>query len=160
MRNAPVFRWSEMDGASYYVVEVYDDQFNLVTTSPQLSTNSWSISQPLSRGKIYSWQVKANRDGEETTSPRPPAPQAKFRVLDDATANDLARAEKSYGSSHLTMALLYANAGLLQESETQLRQVLKENPNSELARKLLRQVQAQRPGSLQRPSPTSTKPAQ
>lgn len=160
MRNAPAFRWSQMEGASYYVVEVYDDQFNLVTSSPQLSTNSWTISQTLSRGKTYSWQVKANRDGEEVTSPRPPAPQAKFRVLDDAAANDLARAEKTYGSSHLTLALLYANAGLLAESETQLRQVLKENPDSELARKLLRQVQAQRQGSLQRPSPTSTKPAQ
>lgn len=144
MRNAPVFRWSQMDGASYYVVEVYDEQFNVVATSPQLSTNSWTISQPLSRGKTYSWQVKANRDGEEITSPRPPAPQAKFRVLDEATANNLARAEKTYASSHLTLALLYANAGLLAESETQLRQLLKDNPDSELARKLLRQVQAQR----------------
>src|SRR5262249_53984318 len=141
MRNAPVFRWSEIDGASYYIVEVYDDQFNLIVTSPQLSTNSWTISQPLARGKTYAWQVKANRDGEEITSPRPPAPQAKFRVLDDATASDLARAEKTYASSHLTMALLYANAGLLQESEQQLRLIVKANPNSEVARKLLTQIQ-------------------
>lgn len=154
MRNAPAFRWSQMDGASYYVVEVYDDQFNLVVSSPQLSTNSWTISAPLSRGKTYSWQVKANRDGEEITSPRPPAPQAKFRVLDDKTASDLARAEKTYASSHLTLALLYAEAGLIAESEQQLRLLLKQNPDSDLARKLLRQVQAQRP------SPTSTKPAQ
>jgi predicted anti-sigma-YlaC factor YlaD len=160
LRNAPAFRWSQMDGASYYVVEVYDEQFNVVATSPQLSTNSWTISQPLSRGKTYSWQVKANRDGEEVTSPRPPAPQAKFRVLDDATANNLARAEKTYASSHLTMALLYANAGLVAEAEQQLRLVLKDNPNSEIAQKLLRQVQAQRQGAFQRPSPTSTKPAQ
>ena len=144
MRNAPVFRWSQMDSASYYVVEIYDEQFNVVATSPQLSTNSWTISQPLSRGKTYSWQVKANRDGEEITSPRPPAPQAKFRVLDEATANGLARAEKNYASSHLTLALLYANAGLVSESEQQLRLLLKDNPNSELARKLLQQVQAQR----------------
>jgi len=40
------------------------------------------------------------------------------------------------------VALLYADAGLLKEAEQELRLVQRSNPNSDLARKLLRQVQA------------------
>jgi hypothetical protein len=80
-------------------------------------------------------------DGNEVISPRPPAPQAKFRVLDQARANELAAAKRAYANSHLTLGLLYAQAGLLSESEQELRLLLKENPNSEVARKLLSQVQ-------------------
>ena len=144
MQITPAFRWSPVTGASHYVAEVYDDKFNLIAASPELQTNSWTAATPLARGKIYAWQVKAYKDGEEITSPRPPAPQAKFRVLDEAKANQLAAARRSYPSLHLTLALLYADAGVLDESEEQLRELLKANPNSDIARKLLRQVQAQR----------------
>jgi hypothetical protein len=142
LTDKPAFRWSVLEGATGYVVEVYDARFNLVTSSPQLSNPSWTTTLP--RGNVYSWQVKAIKDGQEITSPRPPAPQAKFRVLDQAKANELARAKRAYGSSHLTLALLYAEAGLLKEAEQELRLVLRSNPNSELAHKLLRQVQSLR----------------
>lgn len=144
MTNEPTFRWSPMEGATSYVVEVYDDQFKLVATSLQITKHSWSAPQLLSRGKVYAWQVKAAKDGQEVTSPRPPAPQAKFRILDQAKVNELAKARRAYGSSHLALGLLYAEAGLLQESEQELRLLLKANPNSEIARNLLRQVQALR----------------
>ena len=140
LTDRPEFRWSSLEGASY-VVEVYDSKFNLAAKSLQLATNSWTTPQSLARGEIYSWQVKAAKDGQEFTSPRPPAPQAKFGVLDQTKANELAKAKRAYGSSHLTLALLYADAGLLKESEQQLRILLKANPNSELVRNLLRQVQ-------------------
>jgi hypothetical protein len=140
----PTFRWSALKGASSYVVEVYDEQFKLVATSPQLTNHTWKAPQSLSRGKVYAWQVKASKDGQEITSPRPPAPQAKFRVLDQSTANDLLKAKRAYPSSHLALGLLYAEAGLLNESEQELRALQKANPKSELARSLLRQVQALR----------------
>lgn len=142
MTNEPTFRWSRLEGATGYVVEVYDDQFKLVASSPQLTNLSWATT--LSRGKVYSWQVKAIKDGQEITSPRPPAPQARFRILDQGKANELARAKRAYGSSHLTLALLYAEAGLLKEAEQELRLLRRANPNSEVARTLLRQVQALR----------------
>lgn len=142
--DRPTFRWSPMDGATGYVVEIYDEGFNLVSSSPQLNTPSWSASQTLPRGKVYSWQVKAVKDGQEVTAPRPPAPQARFRVLDRVKADELARARRAYPSSHLTLALLYAEAGLLKESEQELRLLQRANPDSELARSLLRQVQTLR----------------
>ncbi|HXG66013.1 MAG TPA: hypothetical protein VNO70_13000 [Blastocatellia bacterium] len=143
MTDRPTFRWSPMEGATVYVVEVYDSKFNLVATSPQLTSHSWAA-PALSRGKVYAWQVKAIKGGQEFTSPRPPAPQARFRVLDQAKANELAKARRAYRSSHLALGLLYAEAGLLKEAEEELRALQKANPDSEIARSLLRQVQALR----------------
>jgi hypothetical protein len=141
LSNQPAFRWSALEGATGYVVEVYDDQFKLVASSPEVTNRSWTTSQSLTRGKVYSWQVKAIKDGQEVTSPRPPAPQAKFRVLDQAKANEIAKAKRAYGSSHLTLGLLYADAGLLREAEQEFRLLRRANPDSEIARNLLRQIQ-------------------
>jgi len=108
--------------------------------SPELTTVSWTATQSLSRGQVYSWQVKAVKDGQEVTVPRPPAPQAKFRVVDQGSFTEISRAKRAYGSSHLTLALLYAKAGLVNEAEQELRLLQKANPQSEIVRKLLRQL--------------------
>ena len=142
LADRATFRWSAMEGATGYVVEVYDEKFAPVTSSPQLTDLTWTT--PLPRGHVYSWQVKAIKDGNEITSPRPPAPQAKFRILDQAKANELANARKAHASSHLTLGLLYADAGLLREAEQEFRLLQTANPNSDLARNLLRQVQSLR----------------
>lgn len=142
LSNQPAFRWSTLEGATSYVVEVYDDQFKLVASSPELTNRSWTVSQSLARGKVYSWQVKAIKDGQEVTSPRPPAPQAKFRVLDQAKANEIVKAKRAYASSHLTLGLLYADAGLLREAEQEFRLLRRANPDSDVARNLLRQIQS------------------
>ena len=141
--DRPTFVWSPLADATGYIVEVYDEAFNLVATSPQLTANSWT-SQPLKRGRIYSWQVKAVKDGQESRSPRPPAPQAKFRVLDAASVNELQQARQTYSSSHLVLGLLYARAGLLDEAEKEFRALQKANPDSALARRLLSQVRTLR----------------
>jgi anti-sigma factor RsiW len=142
--DRPIFRWSLLEGATGYVVEVYDDQFNPVATSPQLTNNSWTARTPLKRGKIYSWQVKAIKDGQEFISPRPPAPQAKFRILDQARANELTQARRAYASSHLTLAVLYSQIGLLDEAERELRALQEANPDSAIVRQLLANVRAMR----------------
>ena len=138
--DRPAFRWSKFEGASGYVVEVYDDQFKLVMSSPEVTSVSWTATQSLPRGKVYSWQVKATKDGQEVTVPRPPAPQAKFRVMDQGRLKEIANAKRAYGSSHLTLALLYAEVGLVSEAERELRILQRANPQSEIVRKLLRQV--------------------
>jgi hypothetical protein len=140
----PVFRWSSLAGASGYVVEIYDDQFNLVVASPSLTTTSWTVSQSLVRDKIYSWQVKASKDGQEFKAPKPNAPQATFRVLSQAKTNELTQAERRASSSPLTLGLLYVEAGLLDEAEAEFRKLQRANPNSPIARRLLTNVRALR----------------
>jgi len=144
LSNQPTFRWSALEGATSYVVEVYDEQFKLVASSSELTERSWTIAKPLARGRVYSWQVKAMKDGQEVTSPRPPAPQAKFRVLDQVKASEIMQAKRAYPTSHLTLGLLYAEAGLLREAEQELRLVQRANPESDVARNLLRQIQGLR----------------
>jgi hypothetical protein len=138
----PVFRWSRLNGASGYVLEIYDEEFDLVATSPRIAGQRWQVRQPLKRGGVYYWQVKAIKDGREFVSPQPPSPQAKFRILDEAKANELARARRTYGSSHLLLGLLYAEAGLLDEAEAQFRRLQKANPDSAVAGQLLQQVRS------------------
>ncbi|HEU4834751.1 MAG TPA: hypothetical protein VFS90_10065 [Pyrinomonadaceae bacterium] len=142
MSDRPAFRWSRLEGASGYVVEIYDPEFKLVMASPEVTTGAWTATQSLPRGRVYSWQVKAVKDGQEVTVPRPPAPQAKFRVIDQGKMNELSKAKRAYGSSHLTLALLYAEAGLLQEAEQELRVLQRANPRSQIIGRLLRQLRS------------------
>ena len=144
LSDRPTFRWSQLSGATGYVVEVYDERFNLTASSPQGNFDSWTLPKPLRRGEVYSWQVKALKDSQELKSPSPPAPQAKFRILDQAKAHELAQARSSYASSHLLIALLCSRAGLLDEAEQELQLLQKENPNSTVISRWLASVRAVR----------------
>jgi len=138
----PTFHWKALDGAQSYTVSVTDDDLNEVATSPPLNTTQWQISSPLKPGGIYSWQVTAMKDSVKITSPVLPAPQAKFKVIDRATSEMLQQTQRAYPDSHLTLAVLYAEAGLVDEAEQQLRVLVRDNPQASVAQKLLRQVQA------------------
>jgi len=142
LSDRPTFRWSTLEGATGYVVEVYDDKLNEVTRSSQLTDTSWTASQSFKRGGIYSWQVTAIKGGEEFSSPRPPAPLAKFRILDQTLANEIVQAQRDYASSHLALALVYTQAGLLDQAEREFRELQKANPNSAISRRLLASAQA------------------
>jgi anti-sigma factor RsiW len=140
--DRPAFSWSSLDGATGYVIEVYDEKFNPVAASPQLTSTSWAPPQPLRRGAIYSWQVKAIKDGQEFTAPRPPAPEAKFRILDQERTNALEQAQRAYTSSHFMLGLLYVRSGLLDEAGREFRTSQEANPNSPIVLQLLEDVQA------------------
>jgi hypothetical protein len=140
----PAFRWTPLAGAVSYVVEVYDEQFNLVTKSTATQKPEWTPPQPLARGRLYAWQVKASQDGQEVIAPKPPATQARFRVLAQAQADELTRARRTHSSAHLLLGLLYTQAGLLDEAEKELRALQAANPNAASARRLLANVQALR----------------
>ncbi len=143
LTDRPTFRWSRLAGATGYVVEVYDARFNRVTSSPLLTSLDWTA-RPLARGQVYTWQVKAIRDGLEVIAPRAPAPDAKFRILDHATADEIARARRDFASSHLLLGVLYARTGLLDEAEQELRRLQTANPDVVIVRRLLANVRALR----------------
>lgn len=141
----PQFRWQPLKDAESYTVNIYDENFNKIAASEPLRNNQWTIDTPLKRGKIYQWQVTAAlKTGEEIKSPIRPAPDAKFKVLDAAKANEIEQARKRYRNSHLLIGILYANAGLLDEAAGEFQMLLKKNPKSDLARKLLRKIQSKR----------------
>ena len=51
MTDQPTFRWSPMEGATGYVVEVYDSKFKLEPPARSSLTNSWTIRNTSRRGK-------------------------------------------------------------------------------------------------------------
>jgi len=149
MSDRPTFRWRALGGADSYVVKIYDADFNEVAGSQQLSGTTragtvWTTTRSLERGRTYSWQVTARVRDREVVSPVRPAPEAKFMVLDQAKTNELAKAKSDSAGSHLTLGILYAQAGLLDDAEREFQALLRANPQSAMAQKLLRSVRAKR----------------
>lgn len=140
----PNLKWQELKGATSYVVSVFDNNFNRVAESPLLPKPAWTLAVPLQRGQSYSWEVTAVKDGKEITAPVAPAPRAQFRVLEADKLNTLTRLKQQRPASHLALGLTYARFGLVPEAESEFRQLVRQNPDSALAKKLLRTVQAWR----------------
>src|SRR5262249_16714827 len=104
LADRPAFKWTSLGDAEGYVVEVYDAQFNLVSSSPLLRGFSGRAPN-LTRGQFYSCRAKAVRGEKNSPAPPPPAPQARFRILNQAAAAEIARARSDYASSHLLLGL-------------------------------------------------------
>jgi anti-sigma factor RsiW len=146
MADRPLFTWRPAEGATHYVVTVSDAAgAKELLKSPPLTETRWRPERPLSRGQTFSWEVSALRDGDEISSvPQPPAPEARFRLLDAEKARELEAARKAHAGSHLTLGVLYAGAGLLDDAERELAALAAANPESALARGLLESVRARR----------------
>lgn len=138
----PNFRWQPLSGGGSYVVSVFDENFNHVTQSSSLTRPSWTPISPLQRGQTYSWEVLAIKDGVKIRSTSSPAPRARFKVLEAEQLKALARLKQQKPASHLALGLMYARVGLVNEAEGEFRRLVKENPDSATAKKLLRTVQS------------------
>lgn len=138
--NRPKLSWRPLPGASSYTVTVLDADLKLVATSPALSAMSWTPPRALERGRSYQWQVTARKHDQEIVSPAAPAPEARFRILEREKDDELRRLERAGARSHLARGVLFAQAGLLDEAERELRALVIANPKSMVARKLLLSV--------------------
>ena len=140
----PTFRWKALAGATRYVLTISDSDLNEVAISPKLAATEWTLPQRLRRGATYYWQVAAMKGEKEEISPAPSAPRAEFKVLGAKQLDDLGKAESTYHGSHLVLAVLYGDAGLLDDAQRELAALEKANPNSPVARQLLRSVRRTR----------------
>lgn len=139
--SRPTLNWRPLAGAKSYTVAVVDANFRVVAQSPRLTVTTWTLNQALPRGANYSWQITAVKlDGAEIVSPVAPAPQAKFRVMEQSAFDEVLRLENSGVRSHLARGVVYAQAGLLDEARAEFEALVKDNPRSQLARKLLNSV--------------------
>lgn len=140
----PTLRWRPLSGATKYVISIVDNNFNRVATSPPLSITNWTVDVPLQRGQGYSWEVTATKEGKQITTPLAPAPRAQFKVLEADKLSALSKLKQQKPLSHLALGLMYARFGLVSDGEDEFRRLVKENPDSALAKNLLRTVQAWR----------------
>lgn len=143
--DKPAFRWQAVPQAQTYVVTVSDQNFNTIASSGPIKGTSWQPAKALPRGGVYSWQVTANvPDGPPVISPAAPAPEARFKVLEADQAQIIDQAQRQYGKAHLILGIFYARAGLLEEAEQEFKALLNANPNSPIARNLLKEIQKAR----------------
>ncbi len=142
--DRPTLRWQPLSGATSYTVTLLDSDSGATMTSPPLNATEWAVPRRLMRGGTYTWQVTAMKDGRDIISPAAPAPEARFKVLGQSKVAELERMERAKVNSHLTRGVLYAEAGLLSDAEREFASLVKANPRSPIARKLLRSVEALR----------------
>jgi len=140
----PTFRWNAVEGAENYTVTIYDAGSRKVLTSGPISKSAWKAASALERGRTYSWQVRAIKDGHEVLMPPPAAPDAKFRIIGQNKLQEIQLARKSHAKSYLVLGVVYAEAGMLDESEAEMQKLLDANPKSPVARSLLRSVKSLR----------------
>src|SRR6266498_301967 len=143
--DKPVFEWTPAKTADGYRVEVGDSGFHQVAKSEILppTSRTWTPSAPLKRGMVYTWVLYTVKNGDESGSV-PSPPQAKFKILDDQTLKQLNEL-KANSQSHLALGVFYAREGMIAEAEREFQMLVRENPRSQVIRKLLRNVQSWRP---------------
>jgi hypothetical protein len=140
--TTPTFRWKPIAGANSYEVTVTDDQLNEVASSKPLTVTEWRLPFSLKRGRVYSWQVTATKDGKKISAPVSPAPQAKFKILDASHNKELERAKEALANYHLGLGVLYVRVGLLDEAEREFLTQLKLTPGSDITQKFLESVRS------------------
>jgi anti-sigma factor RsiW len=142
--DLPTFRWRALEGASAYSVSIHDSRLRSVENSGRLAGTEWTPSRPLKRGVTYTWQIRALTDGTTVISPKPPAPEARFRVLDQAALTSLESVRRVNGSSHLALGVSYWKHGLIDRAEREFEALVTANPGSPVAAQLLTSLRAQR----------------
>ena len=140
----PEFRWQALAGATEYRVGVFDADVKAIETSPALTATSWKSSLTLQRGKVYLWQVTAIKGTEQVVAPAPPAPEAKFAIVDLPTANELFDIESASLGDHFILGRAYARAGLLDEAEEEFQLVPTADSNYFEAQQFLSDLRALR----------------
>jgi hypothetical protein len=115
----PRFTWSPLSEGATYRVEIYADG-KLAVQSPELRAHEWRPDADLARDREYVWQVVAVDRGQRVIAPRPPAPEAHFRILDNAALQRIADADRKYARQPLVRALLAVREGLLDEARATL----------------------------------------
>jgi anti-sigma factor RsiW len=149
--SRPTFRWPPVPGATGYVVSVFDSRFDPVLSSPRLAQPSWTTTTPLIGGRVYLWQVTVSGGREDITLPRPPAPPARFLVLEEKDVAEADELSARDGADALLRAVVLARAGLLDEAEGALVRASQDPAQASAARRLLEDLRAQRAGRPAQP---------
>ena len=126
--DTPAFRWTAVQGAKFQVF-VYDERFREIMHSDVVESTEWTVSEPLPRGVIYRWEVRATLGAESASAPAPPDPDAVFQLMSDADAASAAAARKALADNPLGLGIVYANLGAVEQA----REVLGKAPDAAAA---------------------------
>jgi hypothetical protein len=129
--DRPTFEWTVAGSSAEYRAAVFDTMFNKVAESPWLrDTTRWTPDRPLARGATFAWQIVAKVGGREFTVPSPPQREARFQITSADDHHQLANLRTRAGDSPLTLAVLLADAGLLDDAAQALARARAVDPTS------------------------------
>lgn len=140
--SKPTLRWKPSKTAEAYRLEIADETFHQVAKSQDLpaTTQRWTPATALKRGGIYTWTIRAvNKEGEASSL----VSQGKFKVLGQDKVRALNRL-RTGPPSHLALGLFYAREGMVTDAEREFGILVKENPDSAVLKKLLKDVRSWR----------------
>jgi hypothetical protein len=136
--DKPMFEWTILPNVAGYRVEIRDASFHQVKNSENLSpsTRFWIPSEPLKRRVVYMWIVRMLDEKGESVSITAPR---KFKILEDEKMKELTLI-KNTSKSHLALGVFYAREGMISEAQREFEALAKDNPNSTLTTKLLKEI--------------------
>jgi hypothetical protein len=137
--DRPSFKWKSVTVADSYIVEIVDDSFNPIIQSPILTKTEWAAVSPLERDRVYVWQVLAFKGGEIIEDRA--RQTGKFKIASVAKLDEIEKARRKY-ATRLARGVFYVREGLLNDAEREFRDLLKRNPESDLARSIFRKIQS------------------
>jgi hypothetical protein len=140
--NKPTLRWKPSKTAEAYRLEIADETFHQVAKSEDLpaTIQSWTPATALKRGGIYTWTIRGvNKAGEASSL----VSQGKFKVLSEDKVRELNQL-RAGSQSHLALGLFYAREGMIADAEREFGILVKDNPDSAVLKKLLKNVRSWR----------------
>jgi hypothetical protein len=140
-QDKPSLRWIDSKGAEGYRIEIADSNFRQVAKSDDLpqATHAWAPSKPLKRGQVYTWTIRAvNKEGELSAV----ASQGKFKIMAEDKLRELNQLKARH--SHFALGLFYAREGMSAGAEREFHILAKQNPNSVVPKRLLKEVRGWR----------------
>lgn len=136
LQDRPTLRWTPSTTAEAYRIEIADESFRRVAQSEDLpSTNERWTPPALKRGQVYTWTIRALNKGGELSAL---TSQRKFKVLSEDRILELNQLKTR--KSHLALGLFYAREGMIAEAEREFGILVKQNPDSTVAKKLLKEI--------------------
>lgn len=135
----PTLSWTataDSHALTEYRAEIFDEHYEPVARSAWQRTTTWTPDRPLTRGQKYLWQVTARSGDREIVAPAPPQPEATFMVTTAEQNMEFASLRRRAGDSHVALAVLFANAGVLDEAERELTLASRQNPQSSIVQRL------------------------
>jgi hypothetical protein len=133
------FEWQPMAAQWSYQVRVFQLNGEPATDSPKLTATTW-VARNLTPGADYQWQILATRGSERVTLPQPPDTPPRFRVLDRAASERLRQLSQQHPGAHLLLGVEYAQAGAIEDAQTELAVAARQTSNPTAVQKLLQSL--------------------
>jgi tetratricopeptide (TPR) repeat protein len=149
LSDRPAFHWAPVKGATGYVISLFQDRPRRLLWETQIvgdSEMTFPTDQPpLIPGAAYAWVVEARLPDQSSHSRL-----VKFQVLDASRRAEVQQLSRRYTGWPIVLAALYEREGLYDEAERELQALVRRNPKSQTARRLLDTLRRRRNTSDQK----------